>query len=425
MPKGFVYILKCSDGSYYTGSTIDIEKRLLEHQSGHGANHTKKRLPVTLVYLEEHQRIDEAFLREKQIQGWNRTKKEALINNNSHKLPELSLAYRDIISKKGGFENLSLQDQEYMVTEALEGTNQKNTFFSNGKLLLTGEYLVLDGALSLALPTKPGQSLSIESLDKPEIHWKSIDQKANVWYETVFSISDDRILSQNDDKVSNRLVQIFKALKVLNPDFFDTTSGFKIETHLDFNREWGLGTSSTLINNLATWTKVDAYELLKLTFGGSGYDIACAQHNSAITYQLIDNTPIVTPVEFNPEFKEHLYFVYLNTKRNSRDAINQYKQKRPISPSVIDDINSITEEVIHSTSLTEFERLISKHENIISKIIEQDTVKSVYFSDFDGSIKSLGAWGGDFVLATSRTNPEAYFKSKGFNTIIPYSDLIL
>ncbi len=92
-----MYILECSDGSYYTGSTIDLEKRLNEHQTANGANHTKKRLPVTLVYFEEFQRIDDAFYREKQIQGWSRKKKEALIHGFQEKLPELSVSYRDIV----------------------------------------------------------------------------------------------------------------------------------------------------------------------------------------------------------------------------------------------------------------------------------------------------------------------------------------
>lgn len=78
--KGYMYILLCADGSYYTGSTIDLDLRLQQHQAGEGANHTKKHLPVNLVYYEEYQRIDEAFYREKQIQGWSRKKKEALIN---------------------------------------------------------------------------------------------------------------------------------------------------------------------------------------------------------------------------------------------------------------------------------------------------------------------------------------------------------
>ncbi len=96
--KGYMYILECADGSYYTGSTNDLERRLEQHQNGEGANHTKKRLPVQLVYFEEFQRIDDAFYREKQVQGWNRKKKEALINGFQEKLPELSLAYRDLVS---------------------------------------------------------------------------------------------------------------------------------------------------------------------------------------------------------------------------------------------------------------------------------------------------------------------------------------
>jgi putative endonuclease len=90
-----MYILLCSDGSYYTGSTIDLVKSLEQHQNGDGANHTKKRLPVTLLYYEEYSRIDQAFYREKQVQGWSRKKKEALIEGSPNLLPGLAKAYRD------------------------------------------------------------------------------------------------------------------------------------------------------------------------------------------------------------------------------------------------------------------------------------------------------------------------------------------
>ncbi|KPM47319.1 GIY-YIG nuclease family protein [Jiulongibacter sediminis] len=93
--KGYMYILKCSDGSYYVGSTKDLELRVLQHQNGEGANHTRKYLPVELVYFEEFDRIDEAFLREKQIQKWRREKKEALINKQPSKLPILSRNYTE------------------------------------------------------------------------------------------------------------------------------------------------------------------------------------------------------------------------------------------------------------------------------------------------------------------------------------------
>ena len=93
--KGYMYILECSNGSYYTGSTINLELRIQQHQSGEGANHTKKYLPVRLIYFEEFKRIDEAFYREKQVQNWSRKKKEALINGELDKLIYLSIAFRD------------------------------------------------------------------------------------------------------------------------------------------------------------------------------------------------------------------------------------------------------------------------------------------------------------------------------------------
>jgi len=87
---GYVYILECSNGKYYMGSTINLDKRLAEHQSGLGANFTRKNLPVKLVYVESFERIDLAFLREKQVQGWSRKKKEALFSSDINTLHKLS-----------------------------------------------------------------------------------------------------------------------------------------------------------------------------------------------------------------------------------------------------------------------------------------------------------------------------------------------
>ena len=88
--KGFMYILMCSNGHYYVGSTDNLEQRLNQHMSGEGANYTRKHLPVRLVYFEEFQRIDDAFYREQQIKGWSRAKKDALINQNIKVLHNLS-----------------------------------------------------------------------------------------------------------------------------------------------------------------------------------------------------------------------------------------------------------------------------------------------------------------------------------------------
>ena len=86
----WMYILECTDGSYYVGSTKDIERRLWEHQSGLGAKYTSRRLPVKLVYSEEYKHVADAFAREKQVQNWSRAKREALINGEYDKLPALA-----------------------------------------------------------------------------------------------------------------------------------------------------------------------------------------------------------------------------------------------------------------------------------------------------------------------------------------------
>ena len=418
MPAGFVYILECCDGSYYTGSTIDIEKRLIEHNEGKGSNHTKKRLPVNLVYLEEFQRIDDAFYREKQIQGWNRQKKEALINSEEYELPELSLAYRD----KEASRTSASKTNDSSVSDPLEDTKTK-IFRSNGKLLLTGEYLVLDGAKALAIPTKFGQSLEVNSNSSKNIAWKSFDHQGKVWFENTFSL--DAKKHSGSDSIPDRLIDIFNAIKELNPNILNQGQGYSFKSHLEFPQDWGLGSSSTLLNNLATWANIDSYELLEKTFGGSGYDIACAQNSSPITYQLDNKKRTVSPVGFAPDFSDSLYFVHLNQKQNSREGIATYNSKKGQISQEIDEINNITDSVINCSSLKEFNTLIEKHEQIISNIIDQETVKNRLFLDFTGSIKSLGAWGGDFVLITSKDNPRSYFKDKGYQTIIPYKEMVI
>lgn len=96
MPSGYTYILLCEDNNLYTGSTINIEKRFIDHQNGEGSNFTKTHPPIRIVYLEKHKRIDKAFEREKQIQRWRRAKKIALIEGNYKQLKALSIPYRDI-----------------------------------------------------------------------------------------------------------------------------------------------------------------------------------------------------------------------------------------------------------------------------------------------------------------------------------------
>ena len=302
----------------------------------------------------------------------------------------------------------------------------KKTFYSNGKLLITAEYLVLDGAKALALPTKFGQDLVVENGTNKIINWKSFDKDGTVWFVEKITFSEiiNKLKSENQSE-KNTLIDILHQAYLLNPEFINSSEGYIITTHLTFPKFWGLGTSSTLINNIAQWLEIDAFKLLKNSFGGSGYDIACAQNDSAIFYQLENGKPIVQPIDFKPECSNKIYFVYLNKKQSSKNEIATYYKKQKKLEKIIPEINNISEALVKNPNFDNWADLIKIHENILSEVLEEPSVKSKLFLDFNGSIKSLGAWGGDFIMVISKENPTEYFKEKGFETVISYEEMIL
>lgn len=303
----------------------------------------------------------------------------------------------------------------------------KKTFYSNGKLLITGEYVVLDGARALALPTKFGQNLIVEESNNDLIHWKSFDHDGSIWFEDTISFSSIIEKKQYDDihNIKNTLIEILHEAYKINSNFLTESKGYKITTELTFPKFWGLGTSSTLINNIAQWLEIDAFELLKNSFGGSGYDLACAQNNAAIIYQLIEDKPVVETIVFHPDFTSKIYFVYLNKKQSSKEAIASYLDKQGSIDKTISIINGITKTIANSTEAREFALALQQHEIEMSTILEMPTVQESLFEDFNGVVKSLGAWGGDFVLAIAKENPTDYFKDRGYSIVIPYSEMIL
>lgn len=295
-------------------------------------------------------------------------------------------------------------------------------FYSHGKLLITAEYAVLDGAKALALPTKLGQSLEVKPIESPEIRWKSFDHNGTLWFETTLQLASFEANVTNE--TAKRLSECFLAIAKLQPGCFVAHNGFEMHSRLEFPQNWGLGSSSTLINNLAQWAKVDAYKLLAATFGGSGYDIACAQHPYPITFQKnLKSSPKVEKAVFNPSFKDQLFFVHQNQKQNSRDAIAHYNTLKTTQSLDFSELNALTDALLVATTLEEFEVLMSKHETIVGNLIQHPPIKASHFSDYNGAIKSLGAWGGDFFLATG--SEQQYFKDKGYNTIIPFKEMVL
>lgn len=303
----------------------------------------------------------------------------------------------------------------------------KTTFYSNGKLLITGEYLVLDGAKAFALPTKFGQNLIVAKGENQEIHWKSYDSDNTIWFEDIITFAE--IIDNPEpetETVKTTLMNILHEAYLLNPDFLTQSEGYQISTQLTFPKNWGLGTSSTLLNNIAQWVKIDAYTLLKNSFGGSGYDIACAQNNTPILYHLQQDLPIVEKIVFEPEFNQNLHFVYLNKKQSSKAAITAYYNNKNSNLSrIITNNDKITQTVIEAKTGKEFAKALALHEAEMSNILEMQTIKERLFPDFNGVIKSLGAWGGDFVMAISKDDPTEYFHTKGYETVLTYNDMIL
>ena len=295
---------------------------------------------------------------------------------------------------------------------------------ANGKLLISGEYVVLEGALSLAIPTKKGQSLHFQPNDTSILNWKSVDENENTWLEIKFNAKDLEIIDATDFEKAVKLQKILKKAIEMTEQSFSYNG--QVITQLEFPLEWGLGSSSTLISCISQWLQIDPFDLHFKVSNGSAYDIACAENNLAITYQLLNKSPKSKIVNWEPAFSDSLFFIYLNKKQSSENEVNRFiKDSKPeINDSQIEQVSAITESIIECSTLKEFNDLIDLHEAVMGKILHLPTIKNKEFPDYKGSIKSLGAWGGDFILATGDKEDRNYFINKGLRSIIEFKDMI-
>ncbi len=250
--------------------------------------------------------------------------------------------------------------------------------------------------------------------------------------------------AKGPQKAIDRLTQLLCACRKANPKFLADGASLTAETRLDFPRQWGLGSSSTLVHLLSHWAQVDPYALQFETFGGSGYDVACAAADGPVFYKLVDGKPVALPVAFDPPFADRLCFVHLGQKRDSREAMADARENLeramagPQADAWRNTLVHVTMAIQHAQTLEDFAMHLRKHEDIVGRIIGQVPIQHTGFADFEGVIKSLGGWGGDFVLAVPNW-PKAgqvpahevqqrlqdYFKSKGLSTLVPWKDMVL
>ena len=297
-------------------------------------------------------------------------------------------------------------------------------FKSNGKLLITSEYLVMKGAMALAIPAKLDQELNVISTNSDFVNWKSFNKDNQIWYEEKFFLDKGTLIYHGEkNKMSDLIVRLFDYIHKFNKP--EKSIGNEFIWKINFNINWGLGSSSTLINNLSKWAKVNPYKLLFSVFNGSGYDIACCDKSNPIIFQKKDDYLSVSDTTFKPNFLNNLFLIFLNKKQDTQKSVQNFLETDQSLNEGINQINEIVHEIENVKDITTFESLIERHEKIIANILQMPTIQNEKFTDYNnGVIKSLGSWGGDFVLATGDEKSVDYFKEKGFNTIRKISDLL-
>lgn len=300
-------------------------------------------------------------------------------------------------------------------------------FYSHGKLLITGEYLVMYGAQSLAIPVKFGQHFHIKAGEHGILKWEAFIQN-KPWFSASFRLPQVELIDTTDSGKSEYLGKVLFAAKLLNPGFLNNNNGYTITTQLEYPQEWGLGSSSTFISNLAWWAGVDPFKLNQRVTSGSGYDIACARSEYPIIYHLEKGAPVWEPVAFSPSYIQNLFLLYLGQKQNTAGSVSDFRGQYCFNNSDIDFINELTQQLVMSRKLDTTIHILKEHENYMGKILKMEPIKQKYFHDFDGEIKSLGAWGGDFALVASNLSLEEvkiYFRSHGFLTLLKFEELML
>lgn len=299
------------------------------------------------------------------------------------------------------------------------------TFHANGKLLISGEYLVLKGALSLAVPCQFGQRMEVEKINSDALHWKSVLMNGDVWVEEIIDI---HALSKKITASDSILHQILKSTIRQKPDFSKTLLNKKVTTFLEFPLQWGLGSSSTLIHLISQWSGADAITINADVLNGSGYDIACAGVHRPILFKKDEEGAVWDTVQFTPPSPEKIFFVHLNRKQNSKESVENFLITNKKFTEEIETISEISEALLFCDNFSDFIILLQEHEEVMQYVLQQEKIQSELFSDFPGVVKSLGAWGGDFVLAAAEMNGTeaiSYFRTKGFDTVINYNQMVL
>lgn len=293
--------------------------------------------------------------------------------------------------------------------------------------MITGEYFVLKEAKALAIPLRFFQKMVVieqKNINSNTFSWIFSDINGIILV-SVFSKDTLTTLYTNNASLSSQLENILQQANKLGFGMINRSRINRIECVLNFNIDWGLGSSSTLISNLAYWLDIDPYGLSDLTFKSSGYDIASARSSTPVLYQRSGNDVKVSNIDLNNSYLKHAMFIYSGKSQNTQENTKNISLTS-MTPAKVGKVSTISDQIIQVHNYQDFRHLIIKHENIISKTLKLPSIND-YFNDFDGVVKSLGAWGGDFFMAASEHGKDyivRYFNKKGYQDIFSYNDII-
>lgn len=308
-------------------------------------------------------------------------------------------------------------------------TDHTGTFYAHGKLMLSGEYLVMKGANALLIPLKKGQHMVVEAHaheEETKIFWQA-SAEDKLWFTAVIDYTGWTIVQSTDEAVALKLVNILRTAGSINRHLFSSAVIYYVTTNAEFDITWGFGSSAALFVNIARWAKLDPHELYFRCASGSGADIAAAGSTGALLYRLTHGRPEIKPVYFKPAFHRNIFFAYLGHKQDTTVGVSGFMANAKIRPRQIENIDRITRKMLTAGSVDDFAQAIGEHEVIMAGILQTIRIKELTFTDFPGEVKSLGAWGGDFIMAVSEepeVNIRSYFSNKNMHVLFSFEEIV-
>ncbi len=306
------------------------------------------------------------------------------------------------------------------------------SFTVPGKVMLAGEYFVLGGGVSLMLPTQFSQEMTIrDPRHNNQIEYNARDEQGNIFFNSVMSFREGEVqsLSFSDKETNDFLISLFRELSHKDLLFCGD-----IETKMNFSPLWGIGSSASLMALLAKSFNCPWKDLLK-HISGSGADVACSFSGRSLFYQRKNEEEIIlSPCDFNPSFKDSLYFVHLNKKISTEKDIsgivkNYFLDLRQKNPELIKLVSSLVKSLgDYQDNFKKSLSVLRQLDNLTAKGLQRETLQNSHFADFPGLVKYLGSWGGDFALVMSEDlsskEVSEYFAKRGYKFLLRYDEMI-